>query len=134
MTRFNIRERRVRDIAVLDMGGQLRTVGSGVELPDTIRRLLNEGQTRILLNLSGISSIDAGGLSDLLESHNTVNGRGGELKFLYLTQRVRELMVSMRLLAVFDVYENESKALDSFKSPTLDRNEHSRGPFEDTLQ
>jgi anti-anti-sigma factor len=134
MTRFNIRERRVQDIAVLDMGGQLRTVGSGVALPDTIRRLLNEGQNRILLNLSGISSIDAGGLSDLLESHNTVNGRGGELKFLYLTQRVRELMVSMRLLAVFDVYENESKALDSFKSPTLDLNEHSRGPFEDTLQ
>src|SRR4051812_49334147 len=104
MTRFNIRERQVRNVAVLDMGGQLRTVGSGVALPETIGRLLNKGQNRILLNLSGISSIDANGLSDLLESHHTVNRRGGELKFLYLTQRVRELMVSMRILSVFDIY------------------------------
>jgi anti-sigma B factor antagonist len=134
MTRFNIRERQVRNVAVLDIGGQLRTVGSGAVLPDTIGRLLDEGRNRILLNLSGISTIDASGLGDLLEGHNTVNRRGGELKFLFLTQRVRELMVSMRLLSVCDIYENESKAIDSFKNPTSGPKKHPRGPFEDTLQ
>ena len=134
MTNFNIRERQVRNVAVLDMNGQLRTAGSGVALPDTICRLLNEGQNQILLNLSGVASTDANGLGDLLASHNTVNKKGGRIKLLHLTQRVRELMMNTRLLTVFDIYEIESEALDSFKRPALDLEEHLHDPLEDTLR
>jgi len=134
MTNFYIKERQVRDVAVLDMDGQLRTAGSGVALPDTVCRLLDEGRNRILLNLSGVASTDANGLGDLLASHNTVNKQGGQIKLLHPTHRVRELMTNTRLLTVFDVYEDESEALDSFKIHPRDLEEHPRGPFEDTLQ
>lgn len=134
MTNFNIRERQVRNVAVLDIDGQLRTAESGVALPDTICRLLDEGQNRILLNLSGVASTDANGLGDLLASHNTVNKQGGQIKLLHPTQRVRELITNTRLLTVFDIYENESEALNSFKSTGLDLEEHQPDSLEDTLQ
>ena len=134
MANFNIRERRIGNVAVLDMDGQLRTAGSGAPLIDTIRRLLDEGWNRILLNLSGLASTDANGLGDLLASHNSVNKKGGQIKFLHLTRRVRELMMQTRLLTVFDIYENESAALDSFKSPALGSGGPAHDPLEDTLQ
>ena len=134
MANFNIRERRVGNVAVLDMDGQLRTAGSGDALIETIRRLLDEGRNRILLNLSGVASTDANGLGDLLASHNAVNKKGGQIKLLHLTRRVRELMMNTRLLTVFDIYENESAALDSFKSPALSLGEPTHDPLEDTLQ
>ncbi len=134
MTNFNIKERRIGNVAVLDMDGQLRTADSGDALPDTIRRLLNEGRNRILLNLSGVAGTDANGLGDLLASHNAVNKQGGQIKLLHLTDRVRELMMNTRLLTVFDIYENESAALDSFKSPALGLAEPTHDPLEDTLQ
>ena len=134
MTNFNIQERRIGNVAVLDMDGQLRTAGSGVALTDTISRLLDEGRDQILLNLSGVASTDANGLGDLLASHNTVNKKGGQIKFLHPTHRVRELMMNTRLLTVFDIYENESAALDSFKSPALGLAGPTRDPLEDTLR
>jgi anti-sigma B factor antagonist len=134
MANFNINERSIGDVAVLDMDGQLRTAGSGAALTDTIRRLLDEGRNRIILNLSGVAGTDADGLGDLLASHNAVNKQGGQIKLLHLTHRVRELMMHTRLLSVFDIYENESAALDSFKSPALDLGEPAHDPLEDTLQ
>ena len=134
MTNFNIKERQVRTVAVLDIDGQLRTATSGVALPDTIRRLLGEGQKQILLNLSGVASTDADGLGDLLASHNTVNKQGGQIKLLHPTHRVRELMMNTRLLTVFDIYENESEALNSFKRAAVDLEEHKPDSLEGTLQ
>ncbi|HWT00125.1 MAG TPA: STAS domain-containing protein [Pyrinomonadaceae bacterium] len=134
MANFNIKERRIGNVAVLDMDGQLRTAGSGAALTDTIGRLLDEGRNQILLNLSGVASTDANGLGDLLASHNTVNKKGGQIKFLHLTRRVRELMMNTRLLTVFDIYENESAALDSFKSPASGLAEPTHDALEDTLQ
>lgn len=134
MTNFNIRERRIGNVAVLDVDCQLRTAGSGVALTDTIGRLLDAGSKSILLNLSGVAGTDASGLGELLASHNAVNRLGGQIKLLHLTRRVRELMKNARLLTVFDVYENESAAIDSFKSPALALGGPTSDPLEDTLQ
>jgi len=43
-------------------------------------------------------------------------------------------MMNTKLLTVFDVYEDESEALDSFKIHPRDFKKHPCGPFEDTLQ
>ena len=61
-----------------------------------------------------MASIDARGLGELVSTYIIVNKNGGQFKLLHLTQVLRELMAATKLLAVFDVYENESQALDSF--------------------
>jgi anti-sigma B factor antagonist len=117
MNNLHIKERRVDDVVVLDMDGNMRIGESGVVFHTTIRRLLEEGQRKILLNLAGISYIDSSGLGELIASHNVLKKNDGQVKLLHLTKRVRELMVITKLLTVFDVYESEAEALDSFKSP-----------------
>ncbi|HEX8141092.1 MAG TPA: STAS domain-containing protein [Pyrinomonadaceae bacterium] len=119
MNNLHIKERRVANVVVLDMDGSMRIGESGVVFQSTIRRLLEEGQRQILLNLAGIANIDSSGLGELIASHNVLRKNDGQVKLLHLTKRVRELMVITKLLTVFDVYENEAEALDSFRHPAL---------------
>jgi len=115
MAELNINERQAGDVTVLDMSGKI-TIGEGsVSLRAAIRRLLEEGKKRILLNLAGVSYIDSSGIGELVSSFTAINKEGGQLKLLNLTQKLQDLLTITKLLTVFDVYESEAEALNSFK-------------------
>ena len=115
MAELNINERQAGDVTVLDMSGKI-TIGEGsVALRTAIRRLLEEGKKRILLNLAGVSYVDSSGIGELVSSYTAINKEGGQLKLLNLTQKLQDLLTITKLLTVFDVYESESEALNSFK-------------------
>jgi anti-sigma B factor antagonist len=104
---------------VLDLKGRVRVGGSALALHKSIRCLVEEGKTQILLNLSGVVHIDSSGLGELISSHVTLNNRGGVIKLAHLTERLQNLMRITKLLTVFDVYDNETKALASFTGDVL---------------
>src|SRR5215208_6304860 len=79
MDNCKIEERRMGAVTVLDLIGALRTGGSRVVLQEAIGRLLREGRNQILLNLAGLSAIDASGLGELLRSNVGLNKGGGQL-------------------------------------------------------
>ena len=83
-------------------------------MPSAVDSLLEQGQHHILLNLEGVASIDARGLGELVSTYMVVTRSGGQFKLLNLTQMLRELMMTTKLQTVFDVYETESQAVDSF--------------------
>src|SRR5204863_7140330 len=112
---LNIRERQAGDVTVLDMGGKI-TIGEGsVALRSAVRRLLEEGKKKILLNLAQVGYIDSSGIGELVSSYTAINKDGGQLKLLNLTQKLRDLLTITKLLTVFDVYEREAEALESYK-------------------
>ena len=115
MAELNINERQAGDVTVLDMSGKI-TIGEGsVALRTAIRRLLEEGKKRILLNLAGVSYIDSSGIGELVSSYTATNKENGQLKLLNLTQKIRDLLTITKLLTVFDTYDSEADALNSFK-------------------
>jgi len=114
-----INQRRVADVTVLDLKGRLRIGGSTVALHKSIRCLAEEGKTQVLLNLGGVTHIDSSGLGELVSSHITLSNKGGRIKLAHLTERLRELMTVAKILDVFDVYDDEPKALASFTGEVL---------------
>ena len=115
MAELNIRERQAGDVTILDMEGKI-TIGEGsVSVRSATRRLLEEGKKKILLNLAGVSYVDSSGIGELVSSFTTINREGGQLKLLNLTQKIQDLLAITKLLTVFDVYEDEATALNSFK-------------------
>jgi len=114
-----INERRMGNVTVLDLKGRVRIGGGTVSLHKSIRCLVAEGKTEILLNLAGVTHIDSSGLGELISSHVTVNDKGGQIKLINLTESLRELMIITKLLTVFDVYDDEPEALLSFTGPVL---------------
>jgi len=119
MVNLYIGERRERDITILDLKGRIRISGGTLMLHKAIRCLLDEGKTKILLNLANVTHIDSMGLGELISSHITLANNGAELKLANLTDRVREVMRITKLLTVFDIYDNESDALESFTGQVL---------------
>ena len=114
MSTLNIHERRIGNVTVLDMDGNIRISGNNVALQKAIRSLVDEGRNQIVLNLARVTYIDSSGLGELISSHVTLTNRGGQIKLLNLTQRLQELMTITKLLPIFDVYRNEPEAVDSF--------------------
>lgn len=114
MAELNISERQAGDVTILDLDGKI-TIGEGsVSLRSAVRRLIEEGKKRILLNLSNVSYVDSSGIGELVSSYTTVNREGGQLKLLNLTQKIQDLLAITKLLTVFDTYDSEEDALKSF--------------------
>jgi anti-sigma B factor antagonist len=115
MAELNISERQAGEVTILDMDGKI-TIGEGsVALRTAIRRVLEESKKKILLNLAKVGYIDSSGIGELVSSYTAINKESGELKLLNLTQKLQDLLTITKLLTVFDVYESEEEALQSFK-------------------
>jgi len=83
-------------------------------LRDQIKKAITEHK-RIVLNLGEVSYIDSGGLGTLVALHTTARNAGGTIKLANLTKRVGDLLQVTKLLTVFDVYNSEAEARDSFR-------------------
>ncbi|HXM97780.1 MAG TPA: STAS domain-containing protein [Candidatus Dormibacteraeota bacterium] len=102
-------------VTVVDMSGRI-SLGDGSALLRTlVRQLLAEDRTLILLNLADVNYIDSSGIGELVSAFTTVKGRGGEMKLLNLTKKVHDLLQITKLFTVFEVFNEESKAIQSFK-------------------
>lgn len=106
--------REVSGIVIIDLSGQLTLGESSAAIRDEVRDQTNQGLRKILLNLANITYIDSAGLGELTAAYTSVKNRGGELKLLSLTKRVHDLMQITKLYTVFDVYDDEKKAIASF--------------------
>ena len=114
MINLYIDQRRNADVTILDLKGRLRVGGNAVALHRSIRALLLEKKTQIILNLAGVTFIDSCGLGELVASQVSVENKNGEIKLIGLTDQLRELLSATRLLTVFGTYANEAEAIQSF--------------------
>lgn len=115
MAQLSIKQRQAGDVMILDLEGEVRMGDSATALRGAIRSLVAAGNNKLLLNLKGVRYIDSSGIGELIANYTTVGRSGGQLKLLNLTEKVQDLLVITKLLTVFDVYEDESEALSSFK-------------------
>ena len=114
MINLYIDQRRNADVTILDLKGKLRVGGNAVALHRSIRSLIIEKNTQIILNLAGVTFIDSCGLGEMVASQVSIENKAGEIKLIGLTEQLRELLSATRLLAVFDTYANEAEAIQSF--------------------
>jgi anti-sigma B factor antagonist len=115
MAELELKERQAGDVTILDLNGPVRMGEGSVALRDTTRRLSDQGKKKILLNLGGVKYMDSSGIGELIANYTTISRTGGQVKLLNLTDKIQDLLVITKLLTVFDVYDNEAEALNSFK-------------------
>ena len=122
MFNLDIRKRKVSDITILDLDGKILLGRTGVFFGKTLLRMSNEGQNQILLNFAKIVEIDGSGLGEIIKSFNKISKIGGTIKIVNLTKKILQLMTITKLLTVFDVFENEFEAIESFNKGLIRRN------------
>ena len=115
MSLLHATHRDAGPVTVLDISGRI-TLGEGSALlRKTIRDLLEDKRTNILVNLADVNYIDSSGIGELVSAYSAVKSRGGELKLLHLTKKVHDLLQITKLYTVFEVHSDENSALLSFR-------------------
>ena len=105
----------VGQVAVVRITGDITlNKGGDVLLKDKVQSLLQQNQKNILLDMSGVSYVDSAGLGELVQAYATTKNRGGALKLVAVTKRLKDLLVVTKLLTVFDTYDSEADGLASF--------------------
>jgi len=103
------------DVTIVDLRGRSTIDGESELLSDRLRKLIANGVRRVLLNLTDLTQVDSSGVGVIIDAYVSLRDQGGDLKLLCPRGRVREVLRVLRLLEIIPYFENETKALISFR-------------------
>jgi anti-sigma B factor antagonist len=113
---FAINTRKVQGVVIVDMSGRLSAGEPVLLLRNTVRHFIEDNSRKFLLNLGQVSYIDSSGLGELITTYTSLRNRQGDVKLLNLTKLAKDLLQMTKLLTVFDTFDDEAKAVQSFAS------------------
>jgi len=111
---MTITERKSNDVVILDIEGKILLGEGDVQLRESVQKVLASGAKKLILNLAEVPYIDSAGLGEIVRCYTTVRREGGELKLLNLTSRIRDLLTITKLITVFESFDSEPEAVNSF--------------------
>lgn len=111
---MEIQQREREGIVILDLTGELTVGGAASALREKLRELAEAGRNQIVLNLAGVDFIDSTGLGAMVVCYTTLQKAGGRLVLLNLKRRQLELLVLTKLSTVFEVFDDQQEAVNSF--------------------
>jgi anti-sigma B factor antagonist len=107
---------RTRDnVLIVDCAGRIVFGEESSVLRETVKKLIPQNN-RILLNLNNVTYIDSGGLGTMVALYTSARKAGGSIKLSNLTERVGDLLQITKLITVFEVYQSDDLALESFNN------------------
>jgi anti-sigma B factor antagonist len=112
---MQIDARELGDIVIFDMSGDFcRSSVLGKTLHETVKSQLEQGRKNVLLNLENVSSIDSFGVGEILASYISIQNIGGKIKLIRISRRLCIVLKVVGLDRVFEVFDSETSALQSF--------------------
>ena len=113
-SKLAIVERQTGDVAVLVLTGQMLLDDGDLAFGRRISDLLGRGMVKIVVDLGGVTFIDSSGVGMLAGKLKQVRERGGDMRLVHLTSRSQRLLGMMKLMIVFETFDDEAAAVHSF--------------------
>jgi len=101
-------------VTVLTVTGDLVIGDAESTFKRTVTRLLEEGHTRLLVDLSGVGFLDSSGLGALVRALTQSQKEGGQTKLLRAGPQIRKLLQMTKLDSVFEIHDDMEAAVSSF--------------------
>jgi anti-sigma B factor antagonist len=114
-SKLAIEERQTGDITVLVLKGQMVLDDGDLAFGRRIRDLVDRGAVKVVLDLGGVTYIDSSGVGMLVAKLKTLKERGGDMRLLNLNRRAESLLGMLKLLVVFETFQDETAAVRSFE-------------------
>ena len=113
-SKLTISERSVGDVTILTLAGQMLLDDGDLAFGRHVSGLISQGKVRILVDLAEVTYIDSSGVGMMAAKLKHVRERGGDIRLLRLTGRSQRLLGMLKLMTVFEVFEDEDAAIRSF--------------------
>ena len=113
-SKLTIEERHAGDVTILVLTGQMLLDDGDLAFGKRITDLIQRGRTKVVLDLGGVTYIDSSGVGMIVFQQKALKQHAGDMKLLHLTRRAETLFGMLKLLIVFDRFEDEASAVRSF--------------------
>jgi anti-anti-sigma factor len=107
-----VRERTIRDVAILNLTGSL-TVGPSLALLESrANRVLQEFKpARLILNVEGLIQVDSAGLGEIMILYTTAAAMQCRLAFVGPQKNFRQVLRITRVDGIVPSFDDEATAL-----------------------
>ena len=113
-SKLTIEERQEGEVAILTLTGQMLLDDGDLAFGRKVSELSSRGIVRLVIDLGGVTFIDSSGVGMLAAKLKHVRERGGDIRLVHLTSRSQRLLGTMKLMMVFESFEEEAAAVRSF--------------------
>ena len=101
-------------ITILELNGRI-TMGEEVGKFRQIIQSLSQGASpKVILDMQHVDYIDSTGLGAVVMCATALGKVGGSVKLLNLNRRNIELLVATKLTTIFEIFNDEQDAVNSF--------------------
>ncbi len=111
---LEIHKKQHEGVVVLDLKGRVTVGPEATSLREAVAGVVAADQKNLVLNLAQVDFIDSTGLGALVMSSTSMRKAGGTVKLLNLNRRNIELLVMTKLATVFEIFNDEQDAVNSF--------------------
>jgi anti-sigma B factor antagonist len=111
---LTIVEREEGEVSVLVLAGKMLLDDGDLAFGRKVKELLDRGRRMIVVDLGGVTYIDSSGVGMMAAKLKHARAAGGDMRLVHLTSRSQRLLGMMKLMIVFEVFEDESTAVRSF--------------------
>lgn len=95
--------RREHGVAVVELEGRLSHSEDESTVHAAVSSALDEGASRVVIDLSRVTAVDSSGLGELIRCSATCHRRGAELRLAGVNGRLRQVMAMCRLGEVLSI-------------------------------
>ena len=111
---FGIQDREKEGVTVFDLTGRLIVGPFCALLREHVQTALQASKRQFVLNLAAVDYIDSTGLGTMVLCYTSAQKLGGTVKLLNLNRRGLELLLLTKLTTIFDIFNDELEAVNSF--------------------
>lgn len=103
-------------VLVLRLEGKLMGGPDADTIHNAIREGVEAGKKNVLVDLGSVSWVNSTGLGILIANYTTLKREGGMLRLLNVSKRIESILMVTKLNTIFESYNDEEEALQSFTS------------------
>jgi anti-sigma B factor antagonist len=111
---LDITQREREGVTIVDLKGRITVGDEAGKLREKVSALSQAGVRNLVLNLAGVDYIDSTGLGALVVCATSLRKSEGNVKLLNLNRRNIELLVMTKLATVFEIFNDEQDAINSY--------------------
>jgi anti-sigma B factor antagonist len=106
--------RQENDVTVLAPTGSLVMGPAEDTMNQAVSRLLGDGRTRLVIDISGVKRMDSSGIETLLIACQQAREKGGDAKLARVSPRFQTLLEIAHLTKVLEIYPEVADAVSSY--------------------
>jgi anti-sigma B factor antagonist len=84
------------------------------KLRESVKNLVSQGKTKVVLDMKNVTMIDSSGLGALVAAYSSAKSGGASVRLCNLGAHFNQLLQITKLLTVFEVAKTEEDAVRSF--------------------